>query len=127
MRQRCLDKNHKWGRYGGRGITFDPSWEDFGTFLADMGDRPAGKTLDRKDNDLGYSKENCRWASSKEQANNRSDNTVLTYIGVSLNIAQWADRIGLPVNTLHSRLRRGWELERALSPMFYKKRKHEIN
>jgi hypothetical protein len=73
MNQRCNNPNHKkYKWYGGRGITIDPSWKSFKQFLADMGPRPPGKTLDRIDNDLGYSKGNCRWATSQEQITNRS-------------------------------------------------------
>lgn len=78
MVQRCTNPaNQEWHNYGGRGITVDPSWRIFANFYKDMGDRPQNKTLDRKNNNLGYSKDNCRWATSKEQAANRR-NTRLT-------------------------------------------------
>lgn len=72
MRQRCGNPNNaKYHLYGGRGISVDNSWNSFPVFLRDMGERPKGTTLDRKDNNLGYSKENCRWSSSSEQNRNR--------------------------------------------------------
>jgi hypothetical protein len=69
MRNRCHnDQATQWKWYGGRGIKICPEWDRFETFLADMGERPAGKTLDRKDSSGDYCKENCKWSTAKEQA-----------------------------------------------------------
>lgn len=79
MKKRCMDPLHD--RYcdcGGKGITFDPSWSEYKNFLADMGERPPGLTLDRLDNTKGYFKANCRWATTEVQAHNkrlRKDNS----------------------------------------------------
>lgn len=73
MKTRC-NKPHYHGskHYYDRGITYDPAWESFVGFYADMGEAPAGTSLDRKDNDKGYSKDNCRWATPAQQSRNQT-------------------------------------------------------
>jgi hypothetical protein len=83
MKNRCTNpSNPRWNRYGGRGIAYCREWEDFNKFFEDMGVRPIGKTLDRIDNNLGYSKDNCKWSTPSEQNRNRStrSSTNIKYI-----------------------------------------------
>jgi hypothetical protein len=79
-----------------------------------MGDCPEGMTLERRDNNRGYSKENCKWATRKEQCNNRSSNVVLTIGGRSMNISQWAAELGKDHRKIRSRIRSGWTPEEAV-------------
>jgi hypothetical protein len=72
MRTRCLNPaSDKYAAYGGRGITVCARWRHFENFLADMGERPKGLTLDRRNNEGNYEPANCRWATAKEQRLNR--------------------------------------------------------
>lgn len=71
-------------------------------------------TLDRIDNNKGYCPENCRWADINEQANNRSNNHIITYNGKSQTVMQWAKEIGTSPSTLYSRIKRGWSTEKLL-------------
>lgn len=72
MRERCRNPRHiRFARYGGRGIAIDPAWDSFAQFLADMGERPAGMTLDRVDKDGPYAAWNCKWSTDSEQNRNR--------------------------------------------------------
>jgi hypothetical protein len=116
MLDRCRNPNRRaYHRYGGRGITVCDRWHSFAAFLEDMGERPSSKhTLDRIDNEAGYSPENCRWATWKEQQQNRSNNHRLTFQGETLCLSEWAQRVGIKKTTLQERLYRGWSVERAL-------------
>ncbi len=116
MRQRCRDTNAKdYARYGGRGIKVCERWESFENFLADMGERPAGMSIERDDNDGDYTPDNCRWATRSEQQRNRRSNVLLTHDGVTLCVAEWAIRTGINRMTLHTRIDRGWPTDKALT------------
>lgn len=115
MKRRVLNPlDAAYSYYGGRGITLDKRWLDYSNFLADMGKCPPGLTLERIDNDGPYSPENCKWASRKDQSNNRRSNVLLEFGGLRLNIAQWAKRTGIKKGTLHYRIKNGWSVEDAL-------------
>lgn len=103
-----------------RDVPLAPEWEGdggFERFLAHVGAAPSSKhTIDRIDNSRGYVPGNVRWATMREQNQNRSDNVVVEYGGLSLCITEWARQLGLPVTTLHNRLfRLGWSAEAALT------------
>jgi hypothetical protein len=74
-----------------------------------------GLTIDRIDNNKGYYKENCRWATQEEQQNNRSDNHLITHKGRTMTLSRWAREIGLQPGVLSLRVRRKWDIERALT------------
>lgn len=118
MKGRCLNpKIEEWKHYGGRGITICERWlAGFRYFLKDMGPKPTKKhTLERIDNSKGYSPDNCKWATRKEQAQNTRRNRLLTFNGDTKCMQEWADELGLNYITIHSRLSKGWTIEEALS------------
>jgi len=115
MRRRCGNPRDK--DYGGRGITVCDRWNDFAVFLADMGDRPTpDHTIERIENDKGYSPDNCKWATRAEQNENTRQTKLITFNGVTLSRGKWAKRLGIHGRTLRSRLDKlGWSVERALT------------
>lgn len=104
-------------RYGARGVTMCDAWRNsYECFLADMGRMPTPKhTIERINNELGYSPENCRWATRKEQANNRSTNHWLALNGEKKTCSQWSSVVGIPSLTLVARKARGWSDEKTLT------------
>ena len=105
MRRRCDNPEAKgYKYYGGKGIGYENGWESFEVFWADMKiGYKDDLTLDRIDGKKDYSKENCRWATKKEQMNNKSDNRLISFNGLTLTMSQWADKIGMNYGTLKSR------------------------
>jgi hypothetical protein len=91
--------------YGGRGIKLCDKWLSFEGFLEDMGVAPKGKSLDRIDVNGDYTADNCRWAISYTQQNNRRNNVRVTYRGVTKTIAQWARILNMKYVTLWQRLK----------------------
>lgn len=92
-------------------VTMDPRWEEYLTFKADMGERPEGMTLDRKDNDKGYWPDNCRWATPTTQTRNRRIARTFTVNGVTKFIAEWAVDAGISYGAAQYRLTRYGKLE----------------
>jgi len=94
--------------YGGRGIRVCARWRrSFEAFFEDMGPRPSPEhSLDRIDNNKGYSKANCRWATREQQQNNRRNNRFVTHRGETKSMAQWARSLGIPKSTAFNRLER---------------------
>lgn len=81
-------------RYIGRGIDMDPRWRDFPVFFADMGHRPNGTSLERRDNDRGYWPDNCVWATRREQATNQSRNVIVSFGGIEGPVSIALDYLG---------------------------------
>jgi hypothetical protein len=112
MRDRCLNPNSKpWKHYGGRKITICPEWDSYERFVADMGPKPTPQhTLDRKNNDLGYSKDNCRWATRKEQQHNQTVTRKVTIEGIEYIAVELAQKHGIKTDTIVERANEGLPL-----------------
>lgn len=115
MMQRCYNaKNKSYQDYGERGITVCQEWHNPSVFISDMGPRPEGTTLERKDNLLGYSATNCKWATAKEQQLNTRRTKLHTLNGVTDSESGWAKRLGMQQGTLSKRLRKGIPFNEAI-------------
>jgi hypothetical protein len=116
MMSRCYNpKATGYNFYGGRGITVCERWqESFWNFYEDMGIRAEGLSLDRIDPNGPYCKENCRWATAKEQGNNTTKHYVLKFNGLTQNLSEWGESLGILPNTIYYRLARGWTPAEAL-------------
>lgn len=118
MHNRCRRAAGKdYPRYGARGIRVCERWADFEAFFADMGERPAGMTLDRRDNDGHYSPGNCRWATSKQQARNRGSSRLISAFGQVLPLSAWADdsRCSVTCGAIAKRIKSGMSPELAIT------------
>lgn len=117
MKARCDNANKPdYHRYGGRGITYEPRWQTFGEFFDDMhASYKPGLSLDRIENSKPYSKENCRWATRYQQANNTRRNRLFTIDGITKTFSEWVRISGIKSSTARQRYYvYGWSIKRAL-------------
>jgi len=119
MKRRCANrKDSAYPRYGGRGIKVCREWHDLKKFVtwAENNGYRKGLEIDRIDNDKGYSPENCRWTTSKEQGRNKRNNRIVKYKEAEYCIAELAEEIKMPYHRLYQRIHKlGWSVEKAVS------------
>jgi hypothetical protein len=118
IKSSCLNPhNPQYGNYGGRGITvYEPWSRDFATFLRDVGRRPQeGYSLDRIDNDKGYSPGNVRWVTGRIQQSNRRNNVQIEWRGETKCLSAWSRIVNMRPGTLHARIKSGWNIERIMT------------
>lgn len=126
MKQRCYNQNlASYKRYGARGIVMDNLWKNsFSNFIKDMGYRPSSKhSIERIDNNKGYSKSNCKWATMKEQCGNRRNSVFITLNGETKRMSEWCEYFCIKLSTVYSRINRNsnWDYERIFSTPVIKK------
>ena len=127
IKTRCENPACKaYPNYGGRGIRISPEWRSFKDFIRDMGLRPSSKhSIDRIDNNKGYSKNNCRWATRFEQAQNKRTTRKYNFNGKTLSIPEWSLITGVKAATLHKRINiDNWTIEKALTTKTRKDRRY---
>lgn len=114
MKMRCNRINQD---YSCRGITYCDRWELFENFYLDMGEVPDGMSLDRIDVNGNYEPSNCRWATREQQANNTRANVFIEWNGKRQTRSQWERELNMKPTTLRSRLKAGWSLDKAMTPL----------
>lgn len=116
IKKRCFDVTNKYyHNYGAKGITICDEWLDFNKFIADMGDHPFKRaTIERNNNLLGYNKDNCRWATYKEQGHNRCTNRVIEFMGERTIPTDWLPLLPIHRTALYRRLDEGKTIEQIL-------------
>ena len=119
IHKRCEDPNDTgYPKYGARGIKVCERWRDFGSFLEDMGLRPSRRhSIDRIDNNGNYEPGNCRWATAREQSNNRRSSLLLEFQGEWRTQAEWSRYVGIKQATIHMRLKYGWPMAEVMNPL----------
>lgn len=116
MLARCENpKDKAFKHYGGRGIRVCRRWHNFKHFMADMGERPSDKQIERINNDGDYCPNNCRWATAKEQQRNRSNNRIIEWNNQRKPLVQWAEELGVNRCLLRNRLAANWTIEKAFT------------
>ena len=124
MLRRCRKTaDSSFGNYGARGITVCRRWLSFHHFILDMGHPAQGMTLERKDNSVGYSPQNCIWANRTKQGRNKRNNHLVCDNGESLCISEWSERTGISESVISYRLKRGWSDHDAVTIRTGQKRK----
>jgi hypothetical protein len=129
MRKRCQNPTDVgYNEYGSRGITVCARWASFAAFLDDMGPKPSPlHSIDRIDNEGPYSPENCRWATSQQQARNRRSNRLVKFKGKMMCLAEAIEASGQSFQLVKTRLYRGWTIDRALTQKVGATRKANSN
>jgi hypothetical protein len=118
MKNRCNNKKTPtYHNYGGRGIKVCDRWFVFNNFLDDMGEPPTIKhSIDRINNNKGYSPDNCNWSTPREQARNTRSNRILEFHGETKTISEWSQHLNFRHSKLSDRINKlGWTIERALT------------
>lgn len=117
FRRCCNPSYHAYAHYGGRGIKVCKRWSKFANFLKDMGERPKGMTLERKNTNGHYSKSNCKWIPASEQCSNKRNNRVLKIGRKCMTLAQASRRFGVARETIARRLNVGYSDRMAVLPV----------
>lgn len=121
-RQRCTNPNdNNYAHYGARNITVCERWNSFEVFLNDMGEPPTlNHTIERIDVNGNYEPGNCKWATPKEQARNRTNTNLIEYNGKKMILTDWSKHLGIRLITLRKRINAGWPIEKVFSSSNYK-------